>query len=56
MTEELGQPVADERLCRDCRRARAGAEAGSVPADRAAQAVVRGAAAVRAALRGEVAL
>ena len=47
----LFRPVADERLCRACRCARA-ADAGNSSADASVTAAVRGAAAVRAALRG----
>jgi hypothetical protein len=46
----LFRPVADEVLCRGCRRAQA-ADAGSSPAVASVAAAVRGAAAVRAALQ-----
>jgi hypothetical protein len=46
----LFRPVADERLCRACRCARA-ADTGGSSVDASVTATVRGAAAVRAALR-----
>ncbi|MEU6087597.1 hypothetical protein ABZ865_12435 [Streptomyces sp. NPDC047085] len=50
----LFRPVADESLCRDCHSAQAVEEAGSSPAG--GQVAVRGAAAVRAVLRGQAVL